>query len=560
MADLAVTEVEWRYADITSNVTRSAATHLAFLPSQAGVVAATWDGGHILTVFGYMLHREVQTATSVWHRAAPRLQCSLGGFVWVDAVNLTELPASAADLHAFREAYSGIRVHGKSPDDLHGVRFGCTFESTGTIVRAGTLASFRFGAPGNAQWAIHGVTVRCAGYPIVAFNNESGGCSSAPESTVFTANVTITACLTNLYGAGYDTRLVAEYAAWYLLLGVSRVVVFESIEPDVQQRFYGDMRAQRARRNLEGMHRLVRNTGGRVQIVRGLAGWEMMRRTANHDHGQTLASNMCKAAARALAKGSGQTPYVMQMDIDEFLVPPSADGTSSHRSLAGALVRLTQHLETGAPASALYLRDAAKVSSRVERFDGLGRCLNFADVYYIPAPCNDTTGASLDQQQVPRSEDRRAALVRLNRRLQPDKFESGPSVDWKVIRRWNFIVRAKYIATANDDTLLGVHECCCNKVVHGVCLRPGVKRVVAGMAPPCAAVEHMPLEFWETRHLKHGFAMTAACSRSLSKGLALAQVDITNPRGRWTNIRGELHSLPDAWNKAITEAVDALVR
>ena len=596
-----ITNLAWRFTDSPPSDPAAQANISAFsaayVQSRAGVVAAVLDVGSlrgvtVVTVFGYMAHRDVKAS---WSRGWPRLQCSGAGGAWVNATELSTLPASGADTGAFREVYGGLRMIGKSPshDDIQGVRFRCAFdEATGAAPEAGHLINFRLNSGSAIRWSVDDVVVHCAGYPIVACDHHGkrAGSSNAEEAArsdqISAARVSVYACTTNLYGAGFDGRTMAEYVAWYLLLGAARVVIFESIEPDVhhevmagrvKDRAAAAAATARARRNRDAYSSLAQNLRGRVHVVRGLAGWEMMRRTVNHAKGQTLASNICKTAARSLAAaaaargGRRVAPYVMQMDMDEFLVPPPMASSSSSPSrthdLVGSLHRLAQRLETGAPVSAAYLSNASLAARRVEtEAAGTGRCLTFADTYYLPPPCsNATQQPQQPQQPQPQStginrgtataasashapHDRQPALLRLSRRTHPDKFELGNSVDWAVMRTWSFLVRSKYLASAADSTILGVHECCCNRVVHGLCVR-GPRGAVA----PCATVEHMPLEYWETRHFKHGLTSNALCGRA--NGLLLARVDAKNARGKWTMVAGTDNALPQAWANETMRAI-----
>ena len=588
-----VVELDWRYADksgranpLTNRTAINSADPPSFAAAHAGIVSASlpmWTHT-ALTVFGFMDYSHVRRVKASRNTAPDRarsslLQCAVGQGEWVNATSLTELPASTTDLHAFKEAYGGVRVVGRPTDDIHGVRFSCIF-GPDKLISPGTLARFRMKAADGISiaWAVNDVVVRCPGYPIVSAELNGTKCSSVgPSAQEVASRVSITACLTNLYGVGYDVRVVAEYAAWYLLLGATRVVIFESIEPDVQERLFGERggkRAQLAQRNMQMLHAMARRMPRRVHIIRGLVGWEMMRRTANHDHGQTLAGNMCKAAARDLAMGRphgrpldglrytpsdgtasahGQglqvTPYVMQMDVDEFLVPPTTAWPELQSQLTGSLLRTAQQLQTGAPASALFLNDTAMTRSRVETFkEGIGRCLLFADVYYLLPDCN--TSASPNSTEILAT-----SLSRHARRGQSDKFEEGPSLSWKILRGWNFIVRSKYITTADDETLMGVHECCCNKVVHGTCF--SVPRRGSDRAP-CASMESMPVELWESRHLKHGFQSTSQCTRS--RGFQAALVSQSNPRGRWVTLPGTHNPIPTEWAAQIAVEVDRTLR
>jgi hypothetical protein len=187
--------------------------------------------------------------------------------------------------------------------------------------------------------------------------------------------------------------------------------------------------------------------------------------------------------------------------VDEYLVPPLA--RSDTGGVSGALSTLATQLHTTrTPLSGLYLNDSIAARSRLERVGvnseaGPGRCVVFANVYYLPSSC----GSSVDE---------RPAVVRLDNRIQADAFEEGPSATWQSMAQWNFLQRSKYLTSANDDTVTGVHDCCCTVTKKGgQCLRPGGRGMPAEVRSTiarCEFVEHIPVEAWEVRHFKYGLS------------------------------------------------------
>ncbi len=559
-----------------------------------------------------MLHGDVLLAGE--KREEQGLQCSIDGSQWVRAVGLTELPGSNADRHpsdqlskTFKSLVSKHHEEESSDrapldaarfnsGDLQScVRFRCPFNAS-HAVQSGALMTLRLLALGRAQWRIPAVVVRCAGYPLLSGNRTdcaqplSGPQDGDAESSSSGA-VTVTACMPVFVGAGYEIRTVVEYVAWYTLLGANLVVIFESIEPEVHARQGGPDQGKRARENQAALYQLAHSMKGRLHIVSGLSSWQMMRRTWSHMYGQTLASNICKQAAGDLGKssstigGRASAAYVTVMDVDEFLVPPISRVHVG--GVRGALSVLARRLHTTeSTVSALYLNDSAASQRRREPVPwraANGRCLVFANVYYLPSQCDSHS-----------SVDRPSAVLRLDSRVQPDRFESGPSHQWQVTPAWNFLHRSKFLTSAGDDTMVGVHECCCTLTVHqGVlankCLRAGgwgmPSRVVSELAP-CTTVEHMPLEFWEVRHLKYGFhtngdtgevsyaatssnattpnstepsTLASRCAKNF-KGLRLVHVSPGNQRGARVKVNGTLNPLPAAWAQVMERNVGAYMR
>ena len=545
--------------------------------SHAGVAMAVLTDRDELTVYGYARYSDVMA----WEAGNGRLRCAIGDSRWVDAIDLSLLPASTADAQPWqaqpvdrfvRDFKNKLQKQSNLVSEINGVRFRCPMDEKKTHF-PGHHASFRFELGESVPWRIDGVVVRCPGYPMLPGNGTI--CEPLPlrshdehsrHGSESTRQVEVTACMPLVIGVGYDIRTIAEYVAWYTLLGAARVVIFESIEPDFLLRTSGGQFAMRAETNKASLHALARSMPGRVHIVRGLAGWEMMRRTMNKNFGQTLASNICKTSASHLPGNShsmrGQRPaaYIMQMDVDEFLTPPL--WRTDLGGLRDALIMLAERLHTTrSGVSADYLNDSIAVRRRLEHsIDrdgvGLGRCLTFANVYYLPSS-QGCEGSD------------RPALLRLDNRIQPDKFETGRSDQWQHMHHWNFMHRSKYLTSADDITLTGVHECCCTRTLRGgKCIRPGGWGMPAKVKLPpkvsiseCAVVEHLPLEAWEVRHLK--YAMTAKnCTSQQPIRISVTLVTPENHRGTRMMIGASpetRNSIPTAWADAFEKAVAAIL-
>ena len=93
--------------------------------------------------------------------------------------------------------------------------------------------------------------------------------------TLGTSAPQVTVCVPHWYGVGFSSQALLEYIAWYLLLGARRIVVHESLEPDVHRT--SDMQ-EATRANMNALHALARAYPNRVAVVSGLATWEVMRR------------------------------------------------------------------------------------------------------------------------------------------------------------------------------------------------------------------------------------------------------------------------------------------
>lgn len=153
--------------------------------------------------------------------------------------------------------------------------------------------------------------------------------------------------------------------------------------------------------------------------------------------------------------------------------------------------------------------------------------------------------------------------------MKSDRYEHGPSYAWPSIKTFNFWQRSKYLTFADDDTMTGVHECCCIHSREGVCERPGgagMRKKVPSPIAPCASVEHMPLEFWEIRHFKYGLARLAPAGSPAwcvnHSGVSVVQISPDDLRGRKRRVNGSLETrreIPAAWAEAIQHAVRAIL-
>lgn len=587
------TTIDWRFADVEPT---KAAPSLTSIRSNAGVALASLTNltSSVLSVFGYMAQREAMAPA---RPGTLRVQCSHNGLTWVDADRMVVIPGSYADHTPTDQFVQHFKAQLKSAStlnyELNGVRFLCPFSAETSVV-PGMPVSVRLGVDDQTRWRIDGITVRCPGYPLLPSGNgtdclTNGNSSAVMHSrtawngsghavTASASSVALTACLPLVIGVGYDVRSFAEYIVWYTMLGARRVVIFESIEPEVEMRL-GAQRASSAQRNRDALYALATSLGPeRLHIVRGLAAWQMMRRTLNHNFGQTLASNICRAGARSLPvpdEGGSRLPsYVTQMDVDEFLVPPL--DRPDIGGLEGALSDLAWRLHTSSttPVTAHYLNgsDTALSSRRLEPIAegaGSGRCLVFANVYYLPSQCKRTM-------------DERPAILRYDSRIHSDRFEVGVSYAWSSMKSWNWLHRSKYLTSADDDTLTGVHECCCTRTSNtGACQRqggwgmPARVRNLPGIAP-CSAVEHIPAEFWEVRHVKYGLAPSSlpAPSKKPSRreshthqkqwcethpnGILVYNITADSKHGVKEMVKGSLerrNAIPTAWAEALQRGV-----
>ena len=548
------TTVEWQWAVDAENVTR------------AGVVAA------VRTASGVTVHAVLpRTRLS-------RVNCSMDGRDWVLASQVTAIPEADFDRQSFGERYNRKWPAGRGAIDaekysLTGVRFVCAFDDLSSSVASERRLTVR-SADG---WRIDGVRIRCPGYPIVDEAATGSGAASqcpavplasAASNSLSARRADVTVCVQYIYGSGYSARTVREFAAWYLLLGAKRIVVFDSMEPHLEPALAPQRVAQE---RMDFLHDLSSSLGSRFVVVRGLAVWDMMRRTRLHMSGQSLAGAMCKAAAGALAV-PGRPTFALMPDFDELLSPPTADASAMpHRlatRLAGSLRRLALHVHSGVPVTAHYLpEDSNAVTSRVHYGGGTRRCLSFASVYYLTPACNHShrsevgeVGAAGERSgdDSAAAFDAQPALLRRSWRAQPDNFEQGPSYAWKHFAHWNFFVRSKYLVDATDDAIMtGNHECCCHMSARagGQCT---TRNGLIGNHT-CAALEFMPLEHWHVRHLRGGGLSEGrdACRRSSSVPSIECGADGVR---RHVRIEPTAELFPTSWAAEYLAALDNLTR
>ena len=550
-----------------------------------------------------------------------QLKCSAdNGRTWIFATAKTIIPESEVDPTSFAQRYRHKWPSNAGPvegdNNLLGVRFTCAFPTDGATKlsaakvggnrekderegegnsdeREGRKIKNRFKSYATSEsdattslpmqlsfqsslgsitlWQIDGVRLRCPGYPIT---DEALPCAKhlarrqqlpQPSRLVWqpfpssaerapAAGVDVTVCVQYVYGTGYSAQSILEFASWYLLLGARRLVIFDSMEPELEP---GESKLIASER-MSALNALAATLGHRLSLVRGLATWDMMRRTRTHMNGQSIAGNMCKSAAGALAT-PGRAAYALLPDLDEFLSPPSSDADISGRlgsQLAGSLERLARHVHGGEPATAHYLDDDTSVRSRVHRGVGSRRCLSFASIYYYPPTCESTlnahgsgsrtnishSGKTSTTVQVGGSSNDLPAVIRRSWRGQPDNFEFGPSHNWTAFPHWNFMVRSKFLVDAADDGVLtGNHECCCKQglVVGRQC---STRSGLLGNHS-CSTVEFMPLEFWHIRHLKGGGQASGPCRKSASISSVLA---VNGKRQRIPTVPEE-HVFPQSW-------------
>ena len=263
-AGMGVTTLDWRWARHSENQT------------VAEFVAAIY-AADALTIYGVVESKHM-----------PWLECSLddGDDVipqWSSATKTTRLPESEPDpfriWKRFRKSSSNLTANFQKPSGgLSGVRFMCSF---GPHLRKALLQRPR-GMPSvrssRADWRVEGIKVRCAGYPIMSEDTSVTNClhgNNIGMPTLGTSAPQVTVCVPHWYGVGFSSQALLEYIAWYLLLGARRIVVHESLEPDVHRT--SDMQ-EATRANMNALHALARAYPNRVAVVSGLATWEVMRR------------------------------------------------------------------------------------------------------------------------------------------------------------------------------------------------------------------------------------------------------------------------------------------
>ena len=558
------TTLDWRWAvDAASNRTRAGFVAATARPHSDSSSGTAWT----VDVYGVATTKDLR-----------RLQCSLDGTSWVPARAQTTIPESGHDQLSFSQRYRrkpAARLGAIEGDNgLVGVRFSCHFgpgdratdlqhSPSPTWRRLRRSLSVRDSSTSKHAWKVDSLPVRCLGYPIA---DAEAPCSSTSRrrarNTAFVGTspasehaTSVTVCVQYLYGTGYTRQALIEFVAWYLLLGAQRIVVFDSMEPELE---VGERQQTVAQERQRALYSLSAALGEQLVLVRGLATWDMMRRTRTHMSGQSIAGNMCKSAAAALTPAAHST-YAAMLDLDEFLTPPATDasrpdGMASH--LAGSLLRLSAHVHSGASVTMHYLNDAQLSHSRVHPGSGTGRCLSFASVYYWPPTC----GHASSETGVPLSG--KSGLVHRSWRGHPDNFEPGPSVNWTSFPHWNFFHRSKFLVdTADDGLMTANHECCCKMA--GTSGQQCTTRSGRLGNHTCATLEFMPLEYWHIRHLKgSGLAVDAdrPATRSCRKAGPISAVIAVD------GVRKRIQTTPDedifpvSWEGEYAMAISNLTR
>lgn len=537
-------QVEWHWAhDVGSNHT------------QAGIIAAVHTATGTVTVYGVMLQRYARL-----------LECSLSTLSrhWVPSRNQTKLPESEPDDRLFAHRYRHRWPVGavNLPDgDTVGLRFECSFNDTmmSLIQTPSSLVNLSVRHrphDGRDHWQIDGVPLHCAGFPIVAANrSKCQHTRSVDNDQRARQGPEVTICVPLFYGTAFSSKTLLEFTAWYLLLGAHRIVIYDSTEPHLERHNQTRMTAETRRRAL---YALARALPGRVAVVKGVSTWDFMRRTRYHADGQSLSSNLCKDAVGALSRH--WPSYVIMADMDEFLSPPTADGSYEHRmgsSLSGALRRLAQHVHSGRSLTSVYLPANLTVArSRIHPGRGRGRCISFASIYYTLPVC--ALGANGSHQGKP---DSRPAVVRSFWRGQPDNFERGPSHKWLWYTQWAWNVRAKIMVDARADSLVAIHECCC-KLGTAFSWRSPIKQCASRSGVGvhgCAALEFTPLEQWHVRHLRsEGTSpspMQTACRWHEAVMTVFADSDGKRSRVALRPEHGTIDQLPQRWVQEFAVAV-----
>ena len=555
--------------------------------TQAGVALATAraPGSAIdtgVTVYGVVIRNQLHG-----------LECSdNAGATWSSATLQTIIPEADLDKTSFNQRYNHRWPHGLTreqavvePDvGLTGSRFVCPR----THLQSGQRHHHQGGGRlsvrhRNHRWRIDDIDIHRAGFPILSEGDplpheQSNGDGRGGGGGGGGGGADITVCVQYVYGSGYSRRAILEHAAWYLLLGARRIVTFDSLEPALEA---SGERRRAAQESMATLQQTARALGSRFIVVRGMATWDVMRRTRLHMSGQSLAGTLCRNAAGSLVSlGSGSArsgagphlrgagaAYVLLPDLDEFISPPVSDAFMPRRlgtQLSGALRRLVKRVDSGLPATGLYLDDHAAIGSRVYQGSGALRCLSFASAYYYLPTCSEVS-SRLTSSALPTMTSRAQLLPTIFRRSwrgQPDNFEDGPSHNWTAFPRWNFWVRSKYLvgAAPGDDALMtGNHECCCRMAAQ---VGQQCTRRFGGVGNhTCSTLEFMPLEHWHIRHFKglegdeRGAAGTAMPCR---KSSWVASVQAMHGVRRKVTIQPQEAPFPESWAAEYTKMLSNL--
>lgn len=316
-------ELQWRWS--TANV--------SMLDTVAGFVAAVMDpfdaGFGSVTVYGVIRGRSTISAIS---SGKLDLRCAVGNDSVV-ASRFSSLFEGFSVPHVYEDRFH--RPHpevallrhtpiGPGVATFSSVRFTCAGLAADPRPLEGRMLRVSIG-----QTAIDGIRIHAAPYPILSGDHgkstdtglqrhRQGHNPAIPVPSVDTPASssdepapTVTVCVQYVHGRGYSPYHVADFAAYYYLLGAARIVVFESQEPHLEAD--ADARAEVVR-NQRGLRNLADALGPRFTLAHGLCTHEVMRRTTLNQNCQVLAGNLCLSAAR----GADAQPYALMVDFDEY--------------------------------------------------------------------------------------------------------------------------------------------------------------------------------------------------------------------------------------------------
>ena len=375
---------------------------------------------------------------------------------------------------------------------------------------AGHRLSVRSSLAG-ADWRLDGVLVHPATW---SMHQAAGGTRGGPSLSGAAAAegapppVSITACVGYVFadatGHAPSAAALFEWAAWYALLGATRLVIFDDMD-DESHPTAAALRALAALPSWSGALPVAPGGGATtsVVVVRGLCLRDTMLRASMHANCQVLANNLCRHFARADAPPS----VVVAADLDEFMAPATPAGVPlSHAAredtakgllpLRGALARLASSRPTG--------------SGVGQQGRSAHVCLKMANVAYLPPAC-DEAGDGSGRAVAPSAAAERdigvgAKVLRMTARGQPDSFEIGPSSQWGLARSWGAPVRAKWMASAaaGDKDVVSIHHCCQPMLTEQRKKDKTEKKDNKAKASPCDLVESLPIESWHVRHFRGG--------------------------------------------------------
>lgn len=422
------------------------------------------------------------------------------------------------------------------------VRLRCP--SLGPLPMTGRMLSLQL----RNQWVVPDIIIQPAGFPMVeAFADVDGGISHTAAT-----EPAVTVCVQYVYGAGYAMRRVLEFASYYLHLGAKRIVVFDSMEPELAR---GDAAARvRAARRAHGLQTIASALGSSFQLVRGFCTHDTMLRTTLNQNCQVLAGNACLNAARSV-DSTAPSAHVLMVDLDEYLTPPlpglGAVAEAEPR-LKGALLRMARqvaagHAVTSAPLAEQRAEWRSNDRPKVEGWRS-GSCVKFASVYFAPPRCSDALyGGNNEGGFAAISYASDIALLRLSRLVGTDHSEPGPSHRWRNITKWDYRVRAKFLMDArNPYAVSAIHSCC----------HPAGMRAHPPPESACAMVDHVPREEWHVRHLRN---FDEPCRTEAMSTLEIRNGEAEEHPLVWA-ANASLHDvpLPPSWAVEVRDAVQEL--